>query len=134
MIAALQNPLPQRPCLVLGHPNPAYEALISRQFRLHGWEVHRADTGPEVRRLAVARKASLVVLATDLGVESGWLTCAKLTREVPGLKVIVVDDEPTAERTRFARFAGATAVVETNEGPRAVFDHAFETTALPAVG
>ena len=34
----------------------------------------------------------LVVLEADLQGESGWLTCAKLTRERPGCKVVLVSE------------------------------------------
>src|SRR5260370_35279813 len=76
-----------RPCLVLAHADEAYALRACTSFRRMGWEVHRADTGAEVRGLARAFAPNLVILYTQPAGERGWLPCAKLTRQTPRLKV-----------------------------------------------
>jgi DNA-binding response OmpR family regulator len=99
----------------------AQAALISRQFRRHGWEVHLASSGKEARRLTQALAPELVLLDTSLREESGWLTCAKLLLERPGQQVILVSDEPTAEEERFARFLNVKALMRNDSAlPQAV--------------
>ena len=35
------------PCLVLAHPQTAYETVLARGFRRLGWDVYLARSGPE---------------------------------------------------------------------------------------
>ncbi len=119
--------------LVLAHPDPEYTALIRRQLGLLGWEVHRADSGPDARRLAQLLAPAAVVLAAELPSESGWLTCAKLTQQDPGCKVILVGRQLTEENHRFAVYVGAVSLVDQRQGIRGLFD-ALCGTVLPAVG
>src|SRR5262249_46516108 len=86
--------------LVIAHKDPVYAALICRTFRTLGWDVHLAESGPEVRRLARCLINAIVVLDANLTEESGWLTCEKLLREHPGLKVILVDVDRTPSNER----------------------------------
>jgi hypothetical protein len=50
----------------------------------------------------------------------GWLTCDKLTREQPALRVILVSGQPSAEQSRFADFVGASALVSRKASVRAL--------------
>jgi DNA-binding response OmpR family regulator len=100
------------PCLVLA----GFDAAAARELRRRGWDVYPARTGPEARRLARMLEADLVVLDTLLPEESGWLTCEKLTREVPGVRVILVDPAPDAQRAELAEFVGAAALVGRHDG------------------
>jgi DNA-binding NarL/FixJ family response regulator len=72
--------------------------------------------------LAWELTAPTVVLDTDLSGESGWLTCVKLTRDNPQLRVILVAPVATPDRRRFALFVGATGLVGRNGGPVALVE------------
>jgi DNA-binding response OmpR family regulator len=112
MTTALDEPVCCTPCLVLA----AFDGAAARAFRLRGWDVYPARSGPEARRLARMVEADLVVLDTLLPVESGWLTCEKLTRELPGVRVVLVDPDPTPGREDLAAFVGADALVGRRDG------------------
>src|SRR5947209_7431231 len=100
MTAATENPSAFRPCLVLAHSDDAYAARVARSFRRLGWDVYPARSGPEARRLTRLVGANRVLLDTDLPGESGWLTCAKLTQQLPGVRVVLVspDRPPQGEQ------------------------------------
>jgi DNA-binding NarL/FixJ family response regulator len=80
-----------------------------RVFRRLGWEVAAAE-GEDPRRVAHRLRATAVVLPVEPGTESGLLTCAKLVRELPMCRVVLVGPE-NEELERFALFAGAAAYV-----------------------
>jgi ActR/RegA family two-component response regulator len=119
-----------RPVLVLAHPNAKYRATVSRSFRRLKWSIATAESALDVRRLARLHSADVVVLAADLAAESGWLTCEKLRGELPGAKVVLVADEPSADLERFAQFVGATALVSIDHGPAALLDLVGEPAAV----
>jgi CheY-like chemotaxis protein len=91
--------------MVLG----GFDAGLARSFRQRGWNVYVAKSGPVARRLARMVHADLVVLDTYLPEESGWLTCEKLTQDIPGIRVVLVDPDP--RRAGLAELVGAAAVV-----------------------
>jgi DNA-binding response OmpR family regulator len=105
-----------RPCLIVAHADGGYAADVSLAFRRLGWDVYQASTGPEVRRLARLLEAERVILDAELPQESGWLTCAKLTRERPGLKVVLIARETGAVERDFAAFVGASGLVGRSAG------------------
>jgi DNA-binding response OmpR family regulator len=100
-----------RPSLVIAHKDHAFRSLLSNAFSQRGWDVHLARSGPDLRQLARAVGATAVVLDAESGDESGWLTCHKLTRDLPHLRVVLVGSEFSAEERRFATFVGAAALV-----------------------
>ena len=112
------------PCLVLA----GFDAAVARAFRRRGWDVYPVNSGPEARRLARMVQADLVVLDTFLPDESGWLTCEKLTGEMPGLRVVLVDQDP--RRAELAELVGAAALVGC-EGLQALIEM-DPADALPA--
>jgi CheY-like chemotaxis protein len=120
-----------QPCLVLAHPDPVYAAVVSRTFRRLGWAVAQARGGLEARRLACQLQAQLVILDTELPDESGWLTCAKLTHELPQLKVVLVSPQPTPYEQDFADFVGA-ALFGRQEGTAPLVQLASELTPVAA--
>lgn len=97
------------PRLVLGMAVPGGPDLADAVQRL-GWEVSTPAAAADLRRLAERGRVAAVVLPATGGAESGMLTCAKLTRINPRLRVVLVgpDDDGTE---RFARFVGAAAYV-----------------------
>jgi hypothetical protein len=108
-----------RPCVVLAHGDAAFVSHAARCLRRLGWDVYQAQAGPEVRRLARMLEPEVVLLDADLVQESGWLTCAKLMRERPGCKVVLVG-EPNPRNRELARFVGASLLVRRDESLAAV--------------
>jgi CheY-like chemotaxis protein len=106
-----KEPLFGRPCLILTHGNPQYLADTCKFFRRQGWDVYEAQSGPETRRLARMLEPDLVVLEADLAEESGWLTCAKLTGERPGSKVVLISDDVDQHNRGMAAFVGAATLL-----------------------
>jgi DNA-binding NtrC family response regulator len=121
-----------RPCLVLAHADDDYAVRVTASFRRLGWDVHRTDNGAEARGLARELAPNLVILDTHLADESGWLTCDKLTREMPRLKVLLVGDQPASQCENFASFVGATVLVDRLDGLLAIVTE-FADQAVPAV-
>ena len=123
-----------RPCLVLADPDPAYASATARSFRRLGWDVYEARLSPEVRRLARMLEADLILLGADLPGESGWLTCAKLVRERPQARVILVDDPAGPRDLHLAAFVGAKALVRRDAGMAALLPHIHHPMLLAAAG
>ncbi len=124
---------PFRPRLVLAYADSAYAALCGRHFRRQGWEVCQASTAADVYRLARTISPRAVVLDTDLPDESGWLTCAKILLERPGLRVILVSPHQTEPEQRLSAFVGATGLVGRDQGVDALLDMILGTV-LPQTG
>jgi DNA-binding response OmpR family regulator len=131
MIAQTENTSVYRPGLIVAHSDANYAAAVQRAFRRLGWDVHLAASGPEVRHLARTADTAIVLLDTRLANESGWLTCDKLIREQPHLKVILVSAEPEPGDKHFAHFVGAAGLVNQTDGLDAVLAEVCGTT-LPA--
>ena len=116
MIAQAEKAPGERPLLVLASADSLFAALNCRHFRRLGWEVHLANSGCEARRMAGVFNPLVVVLDTELRDESGWLVCDKLTRDMPGQKVILVSPDPSEENRSLAEFVGAAALVGRDTG------------------
>ena len=129
-----KRPQAGRQKLIVSHHDPDYSARVSKQFRQLGWDVHSAESEADVRRLARSIAPAVVILATDFPGESGWLTCAKLTSERPGLKVILVGHGLTPDQVRFGTFAGSSALVELEHGMRGLVEEVYRVVDLPMVG
>jgi DNA-binding response OmpR family regulator len=108
-----------RPCVVLAHTDPAWTADTARRLRKLGWDVYRSGAGPEVRRLARLLEPEVVVLDAGLLEESGWLTCAKLTNERPGSRVVLVGETSTRNQ-ELADFVGACVLVRRDDSLAAI--------------
>jgi len=122
-----------RPCLIVGHGDEVHAAQISRAFRRLGWDVYTARTGPEARRLTVMMRPEMVVLATELEGETGWLTCEKIMAEVPQTKVFLVGDTSEPLHAEFAAFVGAVALVPQAMTAQALVEE-IRDRSLPAAG
>jgi CheY-like chemotaxis protein len=108
----------RNPRLVVGG-GPRFASDLADHFRKQGWDVHTAGTGPEVLRLALRKRPAAVLLPTDAGGESGYLTCAKLRRALPRVRLVLVGPTRTPEAEKFAGFVGAAFAAETDD-PAAV--------------
>lgn len=104
-----------RPCLILALRDASIATETERSVRRRGWDVYKAQTGPEVRRLARMLSPDMVALDTELPAESGWLTCAKLVREQPTLPVVLIGDTDHQRCQVFATFVGARALLNLDQ-------------------
>lgn len=134
MLLAHERGAGYRPCLVLADAHVAYAAASARSFRRLGWDVYEAKLGPEARRLARMLEADLVLLDAQLPGETGWLTCAKLVRERPRARVILVDDSPQPRDLHMAAFVGARGLVRRDAGMAALLPHIHHPMLLAAAG
>jgi len=100
-----------RPCLIVAHSEAALVSSLSREFRRRGWDVYPASSGPEARRLARLLAPEMVILGTNLPEETGWLTCDKITRETPRVKVFLIDAADRPGQEDFALYAGAVGLI-----------------------
>ncbi|MBY0526417.1 MAG: response regulator [Gemmataceae bacterium] len=130
--ALMESPIPS-PRLVVAHPSRPFLAQLCRRLASMGWQVHVADSGTHLRQLAHRFAPSIVVLDADLADESGWLTCAKLRRERPRQRVILVSVDPTAERRRLASFVGGDGLVSQSEEVLAMIDAVCDTPEMAQV-
>jgi DNA-binding response OmpR family regulator len=121
-----------RPRLVVAHSDEKYVAQVCQSFRLRGWDVYLAPDGPEARRFARDFDARALILEADLPGDSGWLTAAKASRELPRVKIFLTSPAPSGERQRFASFVGAT-LIRRADGVAALVELVCGTT-LPAAG
>ena len=133
MLALNEPSSPTRPRLVLAHADPLYAALVRQIFLRLRWEVHVTASGVRARELAARFSPAMVILDTELPDESGWLTCAKLTREQPDLRVVLVADQIDPSSHAFAYEVGATSLASRNDGLRALVNEARDL-ALPVAG
>jgi ActR/RegA family two-component response regulator len=130
VLIANRERIGDRPCVVLAHADEDYALRAGGSFRRMGWEVHCAETGAEARGLARVLSPNLVILDTQLTEESGWLTCDKLTREMPRLKVLLVGRQPDSQNANFAEFVGATALVDRLDGLLSILNEFAERAAF----
>ncbi len=116
------SPVEKRPVLIVAHGDSSFAALACGTFHELGWDVHQAESGPEVRRLTRAVEPRFVVLDALLPNESGWLTCDKMRLEFPEVRVVLVAVDPGFHEANFAVFVGAAALVNRHEGLQALLD------------
>lgn len=124
-------PLPRQ--LIVGHEDEGFISRVCQQFLQLGWEVFPAGSPEEVRRLADDLRPSVVILPTQFQEESGWLTCAKLVREHPGHRVILVGDYCTPDLQRYTSFVGASALLGLDSSMRSLVDEVHQAVHLPVL-
>ncbi len=83
---------------------------IERVLRRLGWSALRAESADEVRERVAEAPGSVVILGPALADESGWLTCAKLSKPVAQAKVLIIGPD-TPRNRMMARCAGAAALL-----------------------
>src|SRR5947209_17155213 len=117
--------------LALALADRAHAERVARHFRAMGWEVYVALTGSEARRFIEGFDLPVAVLDTRLPDESGWLVCQKLSRGASPPYIILYGDCCTVEDRRFAKFAGASAVIGADNGITAL-SHEILAALSPA--
>jgi len=122
-----------RPCMLIAYADAEYSAKAEPALRRLGWDVYVSGTGASARRLTRMLHPEVVVLSTQLPDESGWLTCDKLMRDYPLLKVVLVSPEASVEGESFATFVGAAAYVSEADGVEALTHAACDEPVEAAV-
>jgi DNA-binding NarL/FixJ family response regulator len=120
MTALTENANVLRPVLLVAHPNAQYTEMVCRHFGRRGWVTEQAGSGKDVRARVRELAPAVIVLATDLPDESGWLICNKLIQENPDQRVILVARHWTAENRHFADFVKAAGLVHEEAGIQAL--------------
>ena len=100
--------------------NSVFTANVTDRLRALGWDVVNIAAGDDLARAILARKPSAVILPAETGEESGPLVAAKLRKVKPKMKVAIVDQNRSATAERFAKFVGASYVIESDGAARAV--------------
>ena len=98
---------------ILAVPEATLRAVTTVRLRERGWRVWHARSTDELRQMACAHMPGVVVTPAEGWAESGWLTCAKLRRAQPRMRVVLLGDEEQ-ESQRLARFVGAAALISPN--------------------
>jgi DNA-binding NarL/FixJ family response regulator len=106
--------------LIVAHADDGFLARVCQHFHRLGWDVYPAHSPEEVRRLAAGVAPSVVLLPTEFPEESGWLTCAKLVKEYPRHKVILVGAYTTPDLQRYTRFVGGSALLGLDSSMRSL--------------
>ena len=91
-----------RPEVLLALAAGTYADSVFRHFRRLGLEVKQAQTAAEAQWLAQQMRPTVIVLATDLPDDTGWLTCARITRDIPGQRVVLVERLASMEGHNYA--------------------------------
>ena len=104
-----------RPRMIFAYVDSEHAARCGRYFRRLGWEVHLVASAEEARRLAAASGVDVIVLDVDLPDESGWLTCAKMTRENPTLPIILLAPDRSPETVRHLADVNAAALISRHD-------------------
>ena len=117
--------------LIVSHVDDGFIARVCRHFQEMGWDVYPADSAEEVRRRAAGSPASVVILPTEYPNESGWLTCAKLVREHPQHRVILVGSYTTPTLQRYTSFVGGTALLGLDSSMRSLVAEVYAAAHIP---
>jgi len=105
--------LPRASRVVVALTDADHARAVLATFRRQGWEVLLPSAGMDLRETTRKARARAVVLdASPVGRESGYLTCKKLLMERPFTKVVLVAPAAPAADRRLAAFVGATALVD----------------------
>ena len=115
--------------VVLALNDTVLAAWMGRQLRRLGWAVHSTASGEEARQLCREQSPQVVVLDTRLKDQSGWLTCEKILRDDPTLKVILFASLPERNAEAFAEFVGPAKLIPQAQGSQAVIDEIVATTS-----
>jgi DNA-binding NtrC family response regulator len=132
MTTLLWKPVRIRERVVVGLNDTIFAAWIGRHLRRLGWGVHLARSAAMARQLTAEFSPRVVVLDTRLPDESGWLTCEKMIRDDPTLKVVLVASRPERNGAAFAEFVGAATLLRQEDGLPAVIREIVRGSAAVA--
>jgi DNA-binding response OmpR family regulator len=127
----VRKPVRIRDRVVVALSDNVFAAWIARRLRRLGWGAHLAGSAAEARQLTAEVSPQVVVLDTRLLDESGWLTCEKILRDDPTIRVVLVASQREPNGQAFAEFVGAAALISQEQGAQAIVDEIVE--ASPSV-
>ena len=114
--------------MIVAHADAGFIDRVRQEFGRLGWDVYPTQTGEDARRLARKLTPGIVVMSTDLPDQSGWLTCAKLVRESPRQKVILVSNYATPGLQDYTRFVGAETLLALDRPMQSLIDEVNDAT------
>ena len=120
----------RRPRLLLVYADSVFAANCSRHFRRLGWEVRMAVAGEDAYRLVPELLPTAVVLDAELPDDGAWQTCARITRDHPGLTVVLSATDHYENEIR-DRQTGATALVTRSAGVQALAEQTIALARTP---
>lgn len=120
MIPRFHHEYGTRPRMLLAYADAAYASECGRYFRRLGWEVQMVGSGLEARAFADEYRPDVIVLASELLDESGWLTSAKISTANPAAHIILAASEWTPALEERARMVGAEQCVSRAGGAEAL--------------
>jgi DNA-binding response OmpR family regulator len=112
----------RRPRLLVVYTDSVYAVHCSRFFRRRGWDVHLAASGDEACELIGSLVPTAVVVDGELPEENAREICARITREHPGLTVVIATPDGTGPADRGP--AGAV-VIPRRQGVEGLAEHLF---------
>jgi ActR/RegA family two-component response regulator len=116
--------------VVIALRDTVFLAWLARRLRGLGWVVYSTQSGDQARQLCRQYSPQVAVLDTGLEDQSGWLTCEKIVREDPTVKVILLALRPEANSAAFADFVGKAKLIHQEDGIQAIINEVVGTTAL----
>lgn len=122
----------RRPRLLLVYADSVFAANCSRHFRRLGWEVRMAAAGEDPCELVQELAPTAVVLDADLPDEQAWQTCGQITRQHPGLTVVLSAADRFEDDAGQRHIDGA-ALVTRSEGVEALADRILSTSMASAM-
>lgn len=103
-------------CVLIAHPDVSYRAALAWYLRELDWKVTATESAESLREWARVLHPDIVLVASRLPDETGFLTCAKLRGEFPHCRVLLLVEKIGPEDARFAEFAGAEGIVRRSDG------------------
>lgn len=104
------------PSVLIAHPDVSYRTAVAWYLRELDWKVTATDTADSLREWARALHPDIVLVASRLPDETGFLACAKLKLEFPQCRVLMLGEKLSAEDARFAQFVGAESLIRRGDG------------------
>ncbi len=101
--------------VIIAHPDPEVRIHGATRLRECGWKVISVDSSSQLHARIVAWPNSLILLATDMQDESGWLTCNKIRKSKPHASVFLIHDEIDDTDQSLADFVGASGIFTFDE-------------------
>jgi len=96
--------------IIIAHPNPQVRKDGANRLRECGWKVISVDSTSLLYSRIGAWPHSLILLATDMPDESGWLACHKIRKSKPQAPVFLVQESIEDADRSLADFVGASGI------------------------
>jgi len=101
--------------IIIAHPDPEVRKNGANRLRECGWKVISVDNSGLLHSRIASWPHSLILLATDMPDESGWLTCHKIRKCKPHVTVFLIHDKTDEADQSLADFVGASGIFTFDE-------------------